>query len=187
MAEPPARRAGLGRGEEPGGHHQGRPVPGGLVAQLAGQFPPGGVVDGPRQVPVLHQILHRQVLDADSAVGLGDGARDPMGEVVAPVGHPPVEAPQTSACLGRVGRPGHLARKGPRSPGERRPGGDRVARRFDTAPLGAVRAGHDDEVRKPPVNADEGPPSPIVAPMTHSWVHVGQLAGDGDDDAASPQ
>jgi hypothetical protein len=58
-----------------------------------------------------------------------------------------------------------------------------VAWRVDAAPLGAIRAGHDDEVRKPAVDADEGPGSPIVRLMAHLWVQVGQLAGEGDDDA----
>jgi hypothetical protein len=50
-------------------------------------------------------VIHRQVLDADGAVGLGDPAREPMGEIVAPVGHSPVEASEASASLGSVGRP----------------------------------------------------------------------------------
>ena len=102
LAEPPARRAGLRRGEEPGSHRQGGPVPVGLVSELACQFAPGGVGDRLRQVVVLRHVLHRQVLDADGAVGLGDRARDPVGEVVASVGHPPMEAGQASPCLGPV-------------------------------------------------------------------------------------
>jgi len=35
----------------------------------------------------------------------------------------------------------------------------------------------------PPVDADEGPLSPVVAPMAQSFVQLGQLAGEGDDDA----
>jgi hypothetical protein len=102
LAEPPARRAGLRRGEEPGSHRQGGPVPVGLVSELACQFAPGGVGDRLRQVVVLRHVLHRQVLDADGAVGLGDRARDPVGEVVASVGHPPMEAGQASPCLGPI-------------------------------------------------------------------------------------
>ena len=108
--DPPALRAGPGGWEPAVTDDQFSAIPSRFVAELPGQFGPGGVTDGAGKLSVAKQVGDGEVFQAKPIVGLDELAGDLVQKAPAPVGNAGVLSGQPPDGLGVVGGSGLGAR-----------------------------------------------------------------------------